>query len=125
MSHSFEYTASITTSTRTGPTRYRAATWGGFHLTGVWTSREKAFPTGAYETEFDNAAAGTTDKHRFLDLRYERAVTPNLLLTARVYTHHYGYEGVYPYETLFFDSTDNDWYGGELRAQWDPPEHTG
>ncbi|MEO8348485.1 MAG: TonB-dependent receptor, partial [Acidobacteriota bacterium] len=97
-----------------------AATWGGFHLTGVWTSREKAYPTGAWETEFDNAAAGTIDKHRFLDLRYERAVTPNLLLTARVYSHHYGYRGIYPYETLFFDSTDNDWYGGELRAQWDP-----
>jgi outer membrane receptor protein involved in Fe transport len=97
-----------------------AATWGGFHLTGVWTSREKAFPTGAYETEFDNAAAETTDKHRFLDLRYERTVTPNLQLTARVYAHHYGYEGAYPYETVFFDSTDDDWYGGELRAQWDP-----
>ncbi len=97
-----------------------AATWGGFHLTGLWTSREKAYPTAAYETEFDNGAAGTIDKHRFLDLRYEHAVTPNLLLTARVYTHHYGYKGVYPYETLFFDSTDNNWYGGELRAQWDP-----
>jgi outer membrane receptor protein involved in Fe transport len=97
-----------------------AATWGDFRLMGLWTSRDKGIPTGAWETEFGQGAARTTDKHRFLDLRYERGVTPNLLLTARVYTHHYGYKGAYPYELLSFDGTDDDWYGGEVRARWDP-----
>ena len=97
-----------------------AATWGDFRLTGLWTSRGKAYPTGAWDTEFGNAAARTSDSHRFLDLRYEHGVTPNLLVTARVYADHYGYKGVYPYETPFVESTDDNWYGGELRARWDP-----
>jgi len=97
-----------------------SATWGDFRLTGLWTSRDKGFPTGAWETEFGNPAARTSDKHRFLDLRYERGVTPNLVLTARVFADHYGYKGVYPFEIPFFDGTDDNWYGGELRARWDP-----
>ncbi|HVE65274.1 MAG TPA: TonB-dependent receptor [Thermoanaerobaculia bacterium] len=97
-----------------------SATWGGFHLTALSTSRAKGIPTGAFEMEFDNPVALYSDRHRFLDLRYEHAVTPNLQVTARVYAHHYGYEGTFPYELTFFDSTDNDWYGSELRAQWDP-----
>jgi iron complex outermembrane receptor protein len=94
--------------------------WGDFRLTGLWTSRDKGIPTGAYEVEFGDAAARTSDRRRFLDLRYERGVTPNLLLTGRVYADHYGYKGAYPYEILSFDGTDDDWYGGELRARWDP-----
>ena len=97
-----------------------AATWGDFRLTGLWTSRDKGIPTGSFDTEFGNSAARTSDSHRFLDLRYEHGLTPNLLLTARVYADHYGYEGVYPYETRFLERTDDDWYGGEVRARWDP-----
>jgi outer membrane receptor protein involved in Fe transport len=97
-----------------------AATWGDFRLTGLWTSRAKGIPTGSFDTEFGNPDARTTDSHRFLDLRYEHGLTPNLLLTARVYADHYGYKGVYPYETPFLDGTDDNWYGGEVRARWDP-----
>jgi outer membrane receptor for ferrienterochelin and colicins len=97
-----------------------SATWGDFRLTGLWTSRDKGIPTGAYEIDFGDTAARTSDRRRFLDLRYESGVTANLLLTARVYADHYGYKGVYPYEILAFDGTDDDWYGGEVRARWDP-----
>jgi iron complex outermembrane receptor protein len=97
-----------------------AATWGAFRLMGLWTARDKGIPTGSYETEFGNARARTSDRHQFLDLRYEHGATPNLLLTARVYADHYGYKGVYPYEALFLDGTDDNWYGGEVRARWDP-----
>jgi outer membrane receptor protein involved in Fe transport len=97
-----------------------SATWGDFRLTGLWTSRDKGIPTGAYDVEFGDAAARTNDRQGFLDLRYERGVTSNLLLTARVYADHYGYKGVYPYEIPLFDGNDDDWYGGELRARWDP-----
>jgi iron complex outermembrane receptor protein len=97
-----------------------SATWGDFRLMGLWTSRDKKIPTGAYEVEFGKRTFITSDRLRFLDLRYERGVTPNLLLTARVYADHYGFKGVYPYETPFFDGTDDDWYGGEVRARWDP-----
>jgi len=97
-----------------------AATWGNFRLTGLWTSRDKEIPTGAYEVEFGKRPFRTSDRLRFLDLRYERGVTPNLLLTARVYADHYGYKGVYPYDISNFDGTDDNWYGGEVRARWDP-----
>jgi outer membrane receptor protein involved in Fe transport len=97
-----------------------AATWGDFRLTGLWTSRAKGIPTGSFDTEFGNPAARTTDSHRFLDLRYEHGLTPNLLLTARVYADHYGYKGLYPYETPFLERANDDWYGGEVRARWDP-----
>jgi outer membrane receptor protein involved in Fe transport len=97
-----------------------SATWGDFRLMGLWTARDKGIPTGSYETEFGNAGARTSDRHQFLDLRYEHGATPNLLLTARVYADHYGYKGFYPYEALFRDGTDDNWYGGEVRARWDP-----
>jgi iron complex outermembrane receptor protein len=97
-----------------------SASWGDFRLTGLWTSRDKGIPTGAWEVEFGDEGARTSDRRQFLDLRYERGVTPNLLLTARVYADHYGYKGAYPYELLSFDGTDDDWYGGEVRARWDP-----
>ena len=97
-----------------------AATWGDFRLTGLWTSRAKGIPTGSFDTEFGNPAARTTDSHRFLDLRYEHGLTPNLLLTARVYADHYGYQGVYPYANPFVERANDDLYGGEVRARWDP-----
>ena len=97
-----------------------AATWGDFRLTGLWTSRAKGIPTGSFDTEFGNPAARTSDSHRFLDLRYEHGLTPNLLLTARAYADHYGYKGLYPYETPFLERANDDWYGGEVRARWDP-----
>jgi iron complex outermembrane receptor protein len=105
-----------------------AATWGDFRLTGLWTSRAKGIPTGAFDTEFGDRDSRTSDSHRFLDLRYEHGLTPNLLLTARVYADHYGYKGVYAYESALLEGTDSaflegandNWYGGEVRARWDP-----
>jgi iron complex outermembrane receptor protein len=97
-----------------------SAAWGDFRLMGLWTSREKGIPTGAFEVQFGDPASRTSDRSRFLDLRYERGLTANLLVTARVYADHYGYKGAYPYEILSFDGTDDDWYGGEVRVRWDP-----
>jgi len=96
-----------------------AATWGDFRLTGLWTSRAKGIPTGAFDTEFGDRNSRTSDSHRFLDLRYEHGLTPNLLLTARVYSDHYGYKGVYSYESPFLEGANDNWYGGEVRARWD------
>ena len=96
-----------------------AATWGDFRLMGLWTSRAKGIPTGAFDTEFGDRDSRTSDSHRFLDLRYEHGLTPNLLLTARVYSDHYGYKGVYAYETPFLEGANDNWYGGEVRARWD------
>src|ERR1035437_10373179 len=44
----------------------------GFTLQGVYGTREKGIPTGAYGAIFDNNGTRTTDTHGYLDLRYER-----------------------------------------------------
>ncbi len=97
-----------------------SASYEGFHLLGLTTSREKAIPTGAYDVVFGQRGAKTTDKQQFLDISYDATLGSNLALKTRAFAELYGYKGQYPYDQMQFDGTDDNWYGGEVQLKWDP-----
>jgi outer membrane receptor protein involved in Fe transport len=97
-----------------------SASYQGFHLLGLTTSREKAIPTGAYGVVFGQPGAKTTDRQQFLDVSYDADLGPNLAVKTRAFAEFYGYKGQYPYDQMQFDGTDDNWYGGEAQLKWDP-----
>ncbi len=97
-----------------------SASYQGFHLLGLTTSREKAIPTGSYGVVFGQQGAKTTDKQQFLDVSYDADLGPNLAVKTRAFAEFYGYKGQYPYDQMQFDGTDDNWYGGEAQLKWDP-----
>jgi iron complex outermembrane receptor protein len=97
-----------------------SASYKGFHLLGLTTSREKAIPTGSFGANFGEPGEKTTDKQQFLDVSYDADIGSNFTLQTRVFAESYGYKGQYPYDVMQFDGTDDNWYGGEAQLRWDP-----
>jgi outer membrane receptor for ferrienterochelin and colicins len=69
---------------------------GGMRLHGRYSSRTKAFPTGAYEARFNERGAKTRDDYAFLELNYDRELGPKRRLATRTYYNWYYYDGGYP-----------------------------
>ena len=88
-------------------------------IQGILTSREKGIPTGPYEIEFNHQTAKSLDERSFIEAEYNRGIDSNKNFMFRGYFDHYGYYGVYPYETDLLDASDNNWAGGELQFRWD------
>jgi len=82
--------------------------YGHFRLEGVYGSREKGVPTGAYGSVFDDAANRTIDTRQYLDLRYDRNFGSDWGLMGRVYIDRYPYN-----DTFIFDLSS---FGGPSRA---------
>ena len=95
----------------------------GFTLQGVYGTREKGIPTGAYGAIFDNNGTRTTDTHQYVDLRYERTFGSWGTL-ARTFYDRYAYQGTYLYPSPTdpaqispnLDSADGEWWGTELQV---------
>lgn len=93
-------------------------------LRGIYGSREKGVPTGAFGTVFNDRRTRTIDRRGYLDLQYEHTFRNQLRLLARISYDSYHYDGTY-----IFDYSDNstpqlavnkdysrgDWWGGELQ----------
>ena len=88
-------------------------------LQGYMSSREKAYPTGAWQVNFNDPATKTLDVHSFVELKYDRQAGPDKRIMLRGYFDHFVYEGSYGYDLLWNDSSDGDWLGGELQFLWD------
>ncbi len=67
-----------------------------FALQGLFSSREKGIPTGAYGTIFNDPRAKTTDNRGYLDLKYHHRFANDLEVTARLSYDNYWYYGDYP-----------------------------
>jgi iron complex outermembrane receptor protein len=91
-----------------------------FTLDGGYSTRLKGIPTGSYGTLYGDDDAWTTDARAFAVLKYQKKLTDEWDLLARLSYDHYDYHGSYPY--LFDpggrDQTDDyalgNWWGGEL-----------
>jgi iron complex outermembrane receptor protein len=96
------------------------ATWRDLAVTAFGSSRNKGFPTAAFETVPGDVDAETTDRWRLVGLRWRKELRHGLSLTARAQTGEYEYEGVYPYEEYdYLDATDNHWWGADLQVRWE------
>ena len=95
-----------------------------FTLQGVFATREKGVPTGAYATIFNNSGTRTTDNHTYIDLRYEHKFDSSWDVLARTFYDRYTYRGTYIYPSSLdpaeispnLDFADGEWCGGELQV---------
>ena len=89
-------------------------------LSGWFSRRVKAIPTGAYGMAFNAAPAKTVDVYGFGELKYEHALDASKQIRLRGFVDGYGYDGEYAYDD--YDSIDharNESVGGEASLHWD------
>jgi iron complex outermembrane receptor protein len=89
-------------------------------LTGFATRRDKGIPTGSFETVFDDRRNATSDAWTVLAAKWSRTLRPGLEARVRAEAGRYDYDGAYVYDVLTRDSTDNDWWRGEVQGTWAP-----
>lgn len=90
-----------------------------FTLTGLFGSRKKGIPTGAFGTVFNDPHTRTIDERGYLDLGYRRAFSNMLEVASRVYYDYYGFDGTYitdtgvPPGTKNLDTAMGSWWGAD------------
>jgi outer membrane receptor protein involved in Fe transport len=98
-----------------------AASFRDLEITVLATSRDKGIPTGAYESDFGDRDAASSDAWLLFGTRWRRELTSQFAVSLRGSGGTYSYSGVYPSEGLRYeDSTDNDWWSGEVVGEWTP-----
>ena len=102
-----------------------------FTLTGLFGSRKKGIPTGAFGTVFNDPDARTIDERGYLDLSYRKSYSDSLEVSARLFYDHYGFDGVYITDNGDSTSTRNldtalgSWWGAESVVSLKPlTDHT-
>jgi len=98
----------------------------GLTVSGAYSLRDKDVPTASFGTVFNDGRERTTDERTFLDLQYERDLSPTSKLRGRAYYDRYAYRATYPYDyaapggppfvVLSHDDDDGDGMGTEV--QW-------
>jgi outer membrane receptor for ferrienterochelin and colicins len=73
--------------------RFRELTFSAYR-----NARIKEVPTASYGTVFNDPRLETSDYREYLDMRYDRRLTNDLTLQARVFYDEYSYDGVYPFD---------------------------
>jgi iron complex outermembrane receptor protein len=95
-----------------------------FTLQGVYGTREKGVPTGAYGSVFGNPGTRTTDSHGYVDVRYEHTFANSWDVVARTFYDRYSYQGTYIYPSSSNPSLvspnqdygDGKWWGTEFQV---------
>ena len=81
--------------------------------------RVKNVATGIFGTVFNDPTTVSTDVRQFFDLQYQRALSDDSQISARVFQQRYDYWQNYIFDipplTLNLDTVDNQWRGGEIR----------
>jgi len=96
-----------------------------FTLTGVYHSREKGIPTGAYGVVFGDPGNRTIDGWAYVDLKYEHTFADTWQVLARLSYDHVPYDGYFFYNvdhvnrpstiTTNRDVARADWWSAELQ----------
>jgi outer membrane receptor for ferrienterochelin and colicins len=95
------------------------AAYKGFSLEGGYVSRKKTVPTGAWDTIFNDRRTGTTDRQGYVNLRFDKVLTPKMDLMLRAFYDYYSYDGDYaiggPTPALNRDTGMAERWGGEAK----------
>jgi outer membrane receptor protein involved in Fe transport len=92
----------------------------GLTLHGRYSSRTKAIPTGAYETDLVGDPSTTRDDYGFLELKFDRPLDDARQIAARAYLNTSRYDG--DYITAGENASDgarNEAVGAEATLRWD------
>ncbi|HEX9023063.1 MAG TPA: TonB-dependent receptor [Geobacteraceae bacterium] len=93
-----------------------------FTLEGLYSSRTKGIPTGAYGIDFNDRRNRTTDSFWFANLKYARSFGENSEIMGRLSYNSYDYHGDYVYSGVVNkDLGLGAWWGGELQGSFRLP----
>jgi len=106
---------------------YSRFSYGDVTLSGLYGSREKGIPTGAYETVFNAKPNYTVDERGYVDLSYRHSFGAFTDVSARLFYDAYDYEGRNTYDrfgaqpyVITRDMAHAHWWGGEAVADIKP-----
>lgn len=98
---------------------YGTLQYGDFSFQAGFGKRVKNVATGIFGTVFNDPNTMSTDIRQFFDLQYQRALSDDSQISARVFQQRYDYWQNYLYDvpprTLNLDIADNQWWGSEIR----------
>ncbi len=91
-----------------------------FTFQGTYFGRDTGIPTAPWEVDFNEKSCKTYDNQGFLELKYQRDLSPDKNLIVRAYYNNYRYQGDWPYGgELSIDKNECQWAGGEAVFRWD------
>src|SRR6185369_2851563 len=101
---------------------FSKATLGDLTLSGLLGYRDKAIPTGVYQTVFNDPRNRSSDAYGYVDLSYARSLEDQWQISARAAYDNFSYYGTYIYSGLTpsdpllvnKDSANGEWITGEL-----------
>ena len=76
---------------------FGSAAYGDFTLSAAYSKRDKDVPTAAYGAVFNSPLFYTVDERGYVDLKFERALSPSLQVLARTAYDWYPYSAQFPY----------------------------
>jgi outer membrane receptor for ferrienterochelin and colicins len=88
-------------------------------LYALFTSREKAIPTGSWDTNFNDPRATTLDERQYVGLSYRRELSRHIQLSTKAFLDRYYFSAAYPYEDVAHDKVQGQWLGLEMNFIWD------
>jgi outer membrane receptor for ferrienterochelin and colicins len=103
---------------------------GDLKLNGLYATRTKHLPTGAWDSIFDDPDTRTIDTRDFVEAVYSPKPEPGLDLTVRAFLDRYSSHGIWPYDAsvdstlgmegrvISRDESDVLWGGADVRAGW-------
>ena len=94
-------------------------------IEGVFSSREKRVPTGAYGTDFNDPRFVTTDTRALFDVKYHHVFNEATEVNAKAFYDHYDFLGDYPTGGVITrDCGQADALGGEFQIAHHLGQHT-
>jgi iron complex outermembrane receptor protein len=106
---------------------YSRFSYGDFTLSGLYGTRKKGIPTGAYDTVFNAKPNYAVDDRGYVDLTYKHTFSKITDFSAKLFYDAYEYEGRNTYDriggqpyVIVRDMAHAHWWGGEVVADIKP-----
>jgi len=95
---------------------FAKANWGDFSFEGGYGRRFKGIPGGIFGVDFGTPASSLQDSEAFVNLQYQKALSPKLDFTARAFYGDFDFKGQYRYGGLLISNLNHAWWSGlEMR----------
>jgi len=95
---------------------FAKANWGDFSFEGGYGRRFKGIPGGIFGVDFGTPASSLQDSEAFVNLQYQKALSPKLDFTARAFYGDFDFKGQYRYGGLLIGNFTHAWWSGlEMR----------
>jgi outer membrane receptor protein involved in Fe transport len=95
---------------------FAKASWGDFSFEGGYGRRLKGIPGGIFGVDVGPPASSLQDSEAFVNLQYQKALSPKLDFTARAFFGDYDFKGLYRYGGMLITNQNHAWWSGlEMR----------